>query len=149
MSLTEIQLEIIKGHVCPYCKAKSVLINSIEVYGKDYGMMWRCKPCDAYVGCHKGTNDALGRLANKELRVLKMEAHKYFDLIWKNKNLTRSDAYKWLSEKLSIEPEYTHIGMFSEKTLKDVIYFSKQVLNDIRRNDLDFGDEPKTPFYEI
>lgn len=112
-------------------------------------MMWICKPCDAYVGCHKGTPDALGRLANKELRVLKMEAHKYFDLIWKNKNLTRSDAYKWLSEKLNIEPKYTHIGMFSEKTLNDVIYFSKQILNDIRRNDIDFGDEPKTPFYEI
>ena len=31
-------------------------------------MIYICKPCDAYVGVHKGTDKALGRLANKELR---------------------------------------------------------------------------------
>ena len=62
--------------------------------------------------------------------------------------MSRREAYTWLSEQLKLPIEYTHIGMFSEKTCKDVIYLSKQFLNDSRRLDMDFGVEPKTPYYD-
>jgi len=112
---------IMKGKVCPYCKQKSVYVDSSEVYGTSYGMIYLCRPCKAWVGVHKGTNKALGRLANSTLREYKKEAHKYFDNIWKSGRMSRNDSYKWLSNKLGIKPEFTHIGMFSEKTCQRVI----------------------------
>lgn len=149
MNLTESQILILQGKLCPYCGNKTVYVDSSEIYGKSYGMIYLCRECDAYCGVHKNTDKALGRIANKELREAKKEAHEYFDKIWKLNLLTRSGAYSWLSEKLSLPAEYTHIGMFSVKTCKDVVYYSKQLLNDERRMDLDFGATPVTPYYQL
>ncbi len=121
MELSEKHLQIIRGEICPYCGNKSKLIESKEIYGRDYGLLYICRPCDAYVGVHKGTTNAKGRLANAELRKLKIEAHKHFDTLWGEGKMKRKSAYKWLSKQLNIPEEYTHIGMFSEKTLKEVI----------------------------
>ena len=147
--MTEKQLLILEGKICPYCGKETEFVDSSIIYGKSYGMIYLCKPCDAYCGVHKGTNKSLGRLANRQLRQAKKEAHKYFDKIWNLKLMKRHKAYKWLSEKLKIDPKYTHIGMFSEKTCKDVVYYSKQALNDNRRCDLDFGAEPVTEYFKI
>jgi hypothetical protein len=150
MNLTEIHKQMLKGKICPYCKNKSNLVSSTEIYNKDFGYIYLCRPCDAYVGCHKNTTNAKGRLANKELRELKKEAHKYFDMIWRDLQiLSRDGAYKWLSDMLDLPSEYTHIGMMGVDKCKEVIYFSKQLLNDNRRLDLDFGVEPQTEFFEI
>lgn len=125
MKLSDKQKEMIKGKICPYCKAKTNYIDSIEVYGKSYGMIYMCRPCDAYCGVHKGTDKALGRVANKELREKKKEAHKYFDVIWKEGRQSRSNAYKDLAKHLKIPTEYCHIGMFSIKTCNEVIKWAK------------------------
>lgn len=146
--LTDKQKLIIQGKICPYCGSNAEFTNSSVVYGKSYGMIYLCRSCNAYVGVHKGTDRALGRLANKQLRALKHEAHEYFDKIWQLQIMKRAEAYSWLSSVLGLPKEYTHIGMFSEKTCKQVIYFSKQLLNNYRRLDLDFGTKPKTPYYE-
>jgi hypothetical protein len=148
MTITEEHRQIFAGKICPYCKSKTQLIDSRVVYnGKSFGKIYACLPCDAWVGLHKGTSKALGRLANHELREAKKEAHHYFDMIWQQKHMKRKEAYAWLSEKLSIPSEFTHIGMFSPKTCKEVVRLSKQFLNDMRRIDLDFGAEPKTSYY--
>lgn len=47
-----------------------------------------------------------------------------------NGNFSRNDAYKWLSQELNIDAEYTHIGMFSEQTCKRVIELSKAKHNE-------------------
>lgn len=73
--LTEEQREILSGRICPYCHVPTEYKNSIEVYGVDYGMIYYCPQCGAYVGVHKGTDRAKGRLANAELRRCKIEAH--------------------------------------------------------------------------
>ncbi len=142
------QLLIMKGEVCPYCNGKSKFVDSQIVYGKSFGMIYLCSNCRAWVGVHKGTTTALGRLANAELRLAKKEAHKYFDMLWKLKLITRPEAYKYLSEWLQIHPDFTHIGMFGVKTCKSVVEFSKQKLNDNRRLDLDIGAIPITPYFE-
>ena len=100
--------DVLEANICPYCGSKPVLVDDKEIYGRHYGMAYWCKPCDAYVGCHKDGITPKGRLANKELRKHKIEAHKYFDMIWKTKQMTRSEAYKWLSNTLQIPPHYTH-----------------------------------------
>ena len=119
---------MLDGKICPYCKSKTEYIDSSYVYGRSYGMIYICKPCDAYVGVHKGTNNALGRLANNELRYWKKEAHAYFDILWKkkidngfSKKEARGMAYKWLSEKMGLTPELTHIGMMDIEQCKYVV----------------------------
>lgn len=142
-SLTETQIAIFQGKICPYCNNKTEYVDSSIIYGISYGMIYLCKPCDAYCGVHKGTNKSLGRLANKKLRYWKKEAHKYFDVIWKEKHEKRSELYKHLATHLDLPVEYCHIGMFSVNTCKKVIQWSKMILNDLRRLDIDFGIDVK------
>ncbi len=99
---------------CDYCGKPAKLVDSKIIYGRSYGMVWYCKPCDAYVGCYKNSEDhkPLGRLANKQLRNWKKIAHKYFDVSWKAGSMSRSRAYAWLSKKLQVEQDKCHIGMF-------------------------------------
>lgn len=132
IKLTEEQKEILKGKICPYCHIPTEYKNSIDIYGIDYGMIYYCPKCQAYVGVHKGTDQAKGRLANAELRKCKIEAHRYFDKIFKRGIMKRTYAYQWLSEQLGLPPEYTHIGMFNPETCRKVVELSKQYLNTMR-----------------
>ncbi len=132
MRLSAKHIQVIKGLICPYCSCKSVLVDSTVIYGKDYNcMMYWCKPCDAYVSCHRNSTESKGRLANKQLRQLKILAHNNFDKIWKKDKMNRTDAYKWLSEHLNLPGEYTHIGMFNEKTCIEVIKASKKKFSEL------------------
>jgi len=114
---------------CPYCHKESVLVDSKEIYGKSYGMSWWCRPCDAYVGCHEGTDKPLGRLADKELREWKIKAHAAFDPLWRtkmrvsvcSKSKARRLGYKWLSNILNIDVKDCHIGMFDTDMCKRVV----------------------------
>lgn len=135
--------KIMSGKICPYCNNITKYVDSNIIYGKSYGMIYLCTPCNAYVGVHKNSDKALGRLANAQLRYWKKEAHKYFDIIWKEKHEKRSELYKHLSRHLGLPAEYTHIGMFSIDTCKKVVDWSKMILNDLRRLDMDFGVDVK------
>lgn len=106
MELNQNQLLILEGKICPYCKEKTKFVDSKVIYKtKSFGMIYLCEPCNAYVGTHKGTEKSLGRLANKNLRHLKKEAHKYFDVIWKEKHEERNKVYYYLSLYLKIPQE--------------------------------------------
>lgn len=111
---------------CPYCGEKAVLIDSAEVYrGTSYGPIWICRPCKAWVGCHAGTVHPLGRLANGKLRRLKMDVHRLFDPLWKEKKISRKDAYRWLALALEIEFKRCHIGNFDEDMCERAIKLIK------------------------
>lgn len=116
------------GKVCPYCNAQTVYVDSIEVYGKSFGMIYLCRPCDTYVGVHRGTDVALGRLANRELRDWRKGAHNLLDKVWKDlrpqgipKEVARKWAYSRLSLLMNIPIEKTHIGMFDVAQCRKVI----------------------------
>jgi len=147
-AVKKIEMPIMQGKTCPYCGSETEYIDSSFVYGKSFGMIYICKPCDAYCGTHKGTNIALGRLANKELRHWKKEAHKYFDVIWKEGHEKRREAYRQLAKHLNIPADYCHIGMFAVEDCKKVVDWSKMILNDLRRLDIDFGIEVKRLHYD-
>jgi ssDNA-binding Zn-finger/Zn-ribbon topoisomerase 1 len=110
---------------CPYCGEKTELKPDIDIYGVTYGgQVYVCRnypTCDAYVGCHKGTDKPLGRLANKQLRAWKSRAHGKFDFIWQRKKMKRGQAYKWLAEQLDIPVDKCHIGMFDVDLCKRVV----------------------------
>lgn len=108
--------------ICPYCGNKAEWVSNDVIYGKRFGksyMCYYCKPCDAYVGCHKNSHKALGTMANRELRKLRMEAHKAFDVLWKSGLMTRKEAYALLSTEFS--GREMHIGESDEKTCKKII----------------------------
>lgn len=124
----DLSKQIQHGEICPYCLKKPELVDSACVYGKSYGDIWLCKDCDAYVGVHKNSGKALGRLANSTLRYYKKQAHAVFDPIWKSeisptmsKKVARSKAYIWLAKKMNLQVEDCHIGMFDENQCIEVI----------------------------
>jgi hypothetical protein len=113
---------VLYGRVCPYCGEPTQHCDSVAVYGRSYGMMYRCVPCGAWVGCHKGSpRNALGRLADKDLRVWKRLAHARFDALWKLKPGSRPDAYRWLAGEMGLPEDRTHIGMFNVAQCKRVV----------------------------
>ena len=99
---------------CPYCGEPAKLVDSAIIYGRSYGMIWDCRPCDAYVGTHNGSKDhaPLGRLADRELREWKKRAHAVFDPLWKSGQMSRPEAYKCLQEVMGMTADEAHIGKF-------------------------------------
>lgn len=117
---------------CPYCgRAASLMRSSAALHnGRDYGPKWVClRPtCEAWVGCHPGTDIPLGRLANAELREAKHAAHAAFDRLWQAKmrqGFTRSRAraagYRWLAGQLGLDRKQCHIGMFDVGLCRRVV----------------------------
>lgn len=129
--------------VCPYCHQNTEYVSSEVVYGgRDFGMIYLCKMCEAWVGVHKGSREPLGRLANKELREWKIKAHDAFDPLWQakltkrrkerghyKKAWARNSGYRWLAEQLGITREECHIGMFDIETCKKVVEICKPHLD--------------------
>jgi hypothetical protein len=120
--------------ICGYCGKDAKLVTGEIIYPHRadlfFQKFWQCKPCDAYVGTHKGGTVPLGRLANAELRQWKVVAHAAFDSIWRDGAMSRSQAYDWLSKRLGISPEETHIGQFDVVTCQRVVNLCKQLNGD-------------------
>lgn len=119
---------------CPYCRNEAKLVTGREIYPHRPDLFdrrfWQCKPCGAHVGCHAGSrgNAALGRLANAELRKLKMEAHAAFDPIWKTGKMKRKEAYSYLADRMKVKVKECHIGYFSEDQCRRVIEIAQEDL---------------------
>jgi len=132
--MSEPNLKVLNGEVCPYCGGVPTFVDSDSVYTRSYGMLWVCEPCEAWVGVHNGTDKPLGRLADKDLREAKIEAHKYFDCLWRKamrtrgwrKSKARNTAYDWLANQIGKPREYTHIGMFDEAECFRVVAACKE-----------------------
>lgn len=111
--------------VCDYCRAAARLTTGREVYPHRPDLFAKpfyvCTPCDARVGCHPGTNNVLGRLANAELRGAKQAAHAALDPLWRSGQFKRKDAYYRLSKALGIAFADCHIGMFDVETCRRVV----------------------------
>ena len=104
--------------VCNLCGGKVVLTRNSEIYGKSYGSgyCYLCTECGAYVGTHKKRPyDALGILADKEMRQMKMKCHDLFDQKWKSKKSqhhARELAYERFAKKMGIPVTECHFGYF-------------------------------------
>jgi hypothetical protein len=80
---------------------------------------------------------------------LKDQAHQFFDKIWRFGYISRDEAYQHLASWLGVAEPEAHMSVMDNKRCKEVIEFSVQRLNDLRRLDLDWGDEIKHPYYEL
>lgn len=117
--------------ICPYCGSCAELKDSIEIYGKSFGLVYVCvnyPTCDSFVGVHKNTFKPKGSLANRELRLLRRRCHTLFDDIWKDGRVSRKETYRWLSDQLGIGIKECHFGMFREGLCRkalQVLYSSR------------------------
>lgn len=93
-------------------------------------VFWRCD-CGAYTGSHKNSpsNAPKGLCAGPETRRARIDAHKAFDAIYRDKSLSRSDAYKWLADKMGITRKQCHIGYMNREQAERVALLSKERLN--------------------
>lgn len=113
------------GLLCPYCVSRPERVGGDVIYPHRpdlYGRrFYLCRPCDAYVGCHPGTTEPLGRLANAELRKARQKAHAAFDPMWKGGGQKRKEAYSWLASRIGVDVKDCHIGMFDVETCRRVV----------------------------
>lgn len=122
---------------CGYCnKPAKFHRDSRHIYGgRDFGPVWDCRPCDAYVGCHPDLSPK-GTLANAARRQMRRLAHEAFDPLWtdwqlaypdlarnsgKIRQVMRVRAYEWLAHHMELPFEQTHIAMFDEAQCTQVI----------------------------
>jgi len=109
---------------CPYCSKAAELVHGDTIYPHRPDLsekrFWLCRDCDAYVGCHPGTEQPLGFPANAELRKLRQEAHLVFDAYWKAKGWKRSEGYAFLRKKLKAKRP-VHIGQANDVTCRQII----------------------------
>jgi hypothetical protein len=128
-------IELIKR--CRYCQEKAALLNMGDEgypYRRSYGPMWVCVPCQAWVGCHPGTEKALGGLAQADLRVAKQTAHASFDPLWHrvqkrelcSQGKARRAAYAWLAEQMGMPKDACHIGHMDLDQCRQVVEVCKQ-----------------------
>ena len=107
--------------ICRYCGGKVILTESSRIYGKDYGKIYLCTTCNAFTGVHKNSDKPLGTLANSILRTKRKETHQVFDKFWKEKKMSRTQGYKWLSKQMGLPFKSTHIGYFELEDCEKVI----------------------------
>ena len=115
ISLSEMGLYASLPVTCPDCGIEALYANARMIYGRNYGMRYICPACGKNVGVHRGTPVPLGTLADRELKTERQQLHFKFDRLWKEKGMTRDGAYSFLSSKLGLPPEKTHIGMFDRE----------------------------------
>jgi len=112
--------------MCPYCKMPAEWVSNEAVYGQPYGtshMIYLCRDCNAYVGCHRNTLTPLGTMANAELRQWRRKAHDHIDPLWQSGQMNRSEVYKWLRHELGRE---IHIGESDIETCKRIIELRRE-----------------------
>ena len=104
--------------ICRYCGGAVRLVSASKVYGPaaaarlgiERQSFYQCQNCNARVGCHPGSTRPLGNLANEALRMKRMETHHVFDSFWKERGMSRTQAYKWMAKKMRLSEELAHIG---------------------------------------
>lgn len=63
----------------------------------------------------------MGNVANETLRLKRIETHHVFDAFWKSQHMTRTGAYKWLSQQMRLPVKQTHIAGFEMEQCQQVI----------------------------
>ena len=118
---------------CPTCGSTMILRSADGIYrdNPDHTMLYVCKhypECDTYMRTYPGTGIPMGMPANRELRALRIEAHRYFDQLYLGGIMSKKDAYLWLAELLQVPLSQAHISFLGEYYCRKVMEESKKLL---------------------
>lgn len=122
---------------CPECGSEMRLLDTRK--GRFYGCI-RYPECRTTHGCHPD-GAPLGVPADKETREARIEAHYWFDALWRSGQYTRGAAYRRLQSFLNMEREECHIGKFSKSQCERVVIFAKGACQIYGINPDDFKQE--------
>jgi ssDNA-binding Zn-finger/Zn-ribbon topoisomerase 1 len=81
-----------------------------------YGLFYGCTDfprCKAAHGAHEDGRP-LGVPANKQTKRARIRAHEVFDQLWKDRHMSRSEAYSWMQKAMGLSEGDAHIGRFTE-----------------------------------
>lgn len=122
---------------CPVCGHVAVLRDASYVYGERSrgGHLYVCSrypQCDCYVTVDDATMQPRGTLADADLRHKRIEAHRVFDQVWKQRIMSRANAYKWIQDKFCLRADQAHIGNFSTYMCDELIRECQKALDNHR-----------------
>lgn len=81
-----------------------------------FGKFWGCTrfpDCKGTHGAHQADGKPLGIPADHLTKQARISAHAAFDMLWKSKKMTRSEAYRWLQQAMNLPKDEVHIGRFT------------------------------------
>jgi hypothetical protein len=128
--MSELRYRLKIPNQCDNCN--SLNIKLVKTDYDNEACIYYCKDCRASVGCHFGTNIPLGKMATKEIRILRKQAHEAFDVFWNTGLMSRSEAYLWLADKLEIEISECHISWLSKDRLIEAIFIASTYFSETR-----------------
>lgn len=108
---------------CLHCNELAEKVVDVQTRGRRWEsrVTWVCHRCEAWVGCRRGTDKPLGLPGNSEVRAARRLAHTYFDQLWKSGEMTRTEAYKWLSQVMGLRYQQAHIARFDAEQCRRVV----------------------------
>lgn len=117
---------------CRYCDSSVELVENSAIYnGRTFGdwpYAYLCDCCGAYVGLHPDTDLPLGTLADKRTRDARNATKKTFEAIWRDRHMSRTQAYAWLAGKLGISVAECHFGLFEPDQCRAAEAFAQEYL---------------------
>lgn len=118
--------------ICNICGGDVIYTTNARIYGKQYGSgyCYLCTRCGAFVGTHRPRpKEAMGILANAEMRELRKQCHDLFDALWQGRKhpvVKRKKAYVWLADKMGICAGDCHFGYFDKDQLEIALELLKE-----------------------
>ena len=93
-----------------------------------YGGWFSCvnEKCDLRFNCDNQTGEPEGNATDYETRVLRRKAHAIFDVLWKSKYISRSEAYRRLAKHYGISTRKAHFKRMNSHELRRVIVWLKK-----------------------
>ena len=128
MNLTEEQIKMYKGLICPICKKETELVKAGSVYGSDCeGKMIRlCRDCVAWVPVDETTGasaEGLGLVAGYALRRLRFVASEEMRFLSVTTNTGEEELYMELSRFTGIPADFCDFYKLSDKSFGKVFDF--------------------------
>lgn len=121
------------SEICPYCGGKTQIYLSQEdlpykfhSHSSDQAVLV-CKNyphCKAYSFFDPIHEQYPGVVADKYLRNLRSDTHKFIDILWLTGIINRNEMYKKLSEELNFEQQYCHVRYFGINECVDSVIFA-------------------------
>ena len=104
---------------CPGC------MESMDRRNYKYGDVYVCDACDVRWYLDDMGNPR-GQAADAPTRAARIEAHSWFDRLWKTGIMGRKAAYRWLRKKLKMTSQECHISNFDREMCEQVVQLSKE-----------------------
>ena len=105
--------------ICPNHKSKLIPQKT------KYGIRYNCPEQGCTVACWDGSTSSP---ADYETRQARIEAHDFFDYLWKHGLFKRKEIYKKLADFLGLKGKDTHIGQFDKETALKVRGFAENII---------------------